>query len=81
MPQEYDLSKIPYAEWLEQALHELLTFPAKGICIHAITPQGTIYYNHHGLHSGDKVLIAAALQQDAMIDVLKANGHIASDPE
>ena len=71
-----DLSNIPYAPWLENALKELLTFPVKGICINAVGETGEVYTNCHNISMRDKLVIAGLLQQDATIQALAINGYI-----
>lgn len=76
-----DFNNIEYATWLESALKELITFPVEGICIHAISEDGMVYSNYHNIPVADKITIAGFIQQDAMIDTLRANGLIESNDE
>ena len=78
---EKDITKIPYALWLENALQELIKFPVKGICMYATTESGEIYSNYHNISMMDKVTIAGLIQQDATIDSLVANGIIEEENE
>ena len=71
-----NLNNIPYAQWLEKALTELIEFPVKGICISAITNTGEAYTNYYEISMMDKLLIAGLIQQDATYDSLAANGFI-----
>ena len=71
-----ELSNLPYAQWLETALRELIAFPVKGICINAVGDDGSIYTNYYKITMHDKLVIGSSLQQDAMFDTLKANGFI-----
>ena len=71
-----NFDNIPYAEWLEKALKEMLEFPVKGICINAITDTGEAYINYYKISMMDKLTIAGLIQQDAMLDSLAANGFI-----
>jgi hypothetical protein len=72
-----DLSKLEYAPWLEETLHNIVGMPVESICImikyegHAV---GTNYYN---VSMHDKLAFAGYLQQDAMFDTMRANGMIA----
>lgn len=79
--EEKDLTKIPYAQWLENALQELIKFPVKGICMYATTENGEIYSNYHNISMMDKVTIAGLIQQDATVDSLIANGFIEEEIE
>lgn len=67
---------VPYAQWLENALKEMLELPIKGICLSAITPTGEAYTNYYEISMMDKLLIAGLIQQDATLDSLAANGFI-----
>lgn len=71
-----NLNNIPYAQWLETALQELINLPVKGICLSAITETGEAYTNYHNISMMDKLLIAGLIQQDATLDSLAANGII-----
>ena len=71
-----DLNKIPYAQWLENTLQELIKFPVKSIGIYATTETGDIYNNYHNVSMADKLLIAGIIQQDAMLDSMAASGLI-----
>ena len=65
-----------YANWLEQALKDILTFPVKGICIAAMTTNGECYVNYHNVPMIDKLAISGLIQQDAMLDTMADNGFI-----
>lgn len=71
-----NFNNIPYAQWLENALKEMLELPIKGICLSAITPTGEAYTNYYEISMMDKLLIAGLIQQDATFDSLAANGLI-----
>ena len=86
-----DLKKLPYAEWLEQSLQNIIGKPVQSICIITkYTPDpvegeedtgdeiGTGYWH---CSCADKLLFAGFLQQDAMLDTMKANGYIPDDEE
>ena len=74
-------NNISYAQWLEEALKELIEFPVKGICISAVATTGEIYTNYHQVPMMDKVKIAGMIQQDAMIETLRVNGMINEEDE
>lgn len=76
MPNNKNLKDIPYAQWLEKALRELIGFPVKGIAIVATTENGEVYNNYHNITMADKLVIAGLIQQDAMLDAMAANGYI-----
>lgn len=71
-----DVFSLPYAKWLEETLHDLITFPIKGICISATGNNGEFYVNYHKISMADKLTISGLIQQDAMLDTMAANGII-----
>lgn len=71
-----DVFSMPYANWLEQTLQELVKFPVKGIAINATTANGEVYTNYYEIPMADKLVISGVIQQDAMLDTLAANGYI-----
>ena len=76
MTNNNDLNNIPYAEWLEKALSDIITLPIRGICISAVTDTGEAYTNYYKISMMDKLTIAGLIQQDATFDSLAANGLI-----
>ena len=74
-----NFKELPYAQWLETALQEMIAFPLKGICINAVSADGTVYTNYYKISMNDKLLIAGLLQHDAMIDTLTVNGFIGQE--
>lgn len=70
------LNNIPYAQWLETALQELIKFPVKGICLAATTTNGEAYVNYYQVPMIDKLMLSGLIQQDAILDTLAANGMI-----
>lgn len=86
-----DLNKLPYAEWLEQSLQNIVSKPVQAICILTkFTPDpadneedtgdeiGTGYWH---CSVADKLLFAGFLQQDAMLDTMRANGYLPDDED
>ena len=81
-----DLNKLPYAEWLEQSLQNIVGKPVQAICImtkfadveDGADDIGTGYYN---CSVADKLVFAGFLQQDAMLDTMKVNGYIPDDDD
>lgn len=71
-----NFDNIPYAQWLEKSLKDLLTFSVKGICLAATTEHGDTYINYHNVGMGDKLLISGIINQDAMLDTMAANGIV-----
>ena len=76
MSETNDLKALPYAEWLEKALHDLVKMPIEGICLTAILKGGEAYTNYYNVSMMNKLTIAGLVQQDATLDSLAANGLI-----
>ena len=76
-----NLNNIPYAQWLEQALSELITMPVEGICLAAVLKDGSTLTNYHKIPMVQKLVIAGLIQQDAMLDTLSVNGFIEYEDE
>lgn len=81
------LNDLPYAEWLEQSLRNIIDKPVEAICIMTKVASddkelgdeiGAGYWN---CTVADKLLFTGFLQQDAMIDTMKANGYIPDDED
>lgn len=71
-----DITKMPYAQWLEEALTNITALPMRTLVILGITEGGDMYNDYYNASIGDKIMIAGLIQQDAMYDSLEANGHI-----
>ncbi len=76
MSETINLNALPYAEWLEKALHGLVKMPVEGICFTAILKGGEAYTNYYNISMMNKLTIAGLIQQDATLDSLAANGFI-----
>lgn len=71
-----NLNQLPYAEWLEQALHDVIALPVDGISLTVILKGGEAYTNYYNINMMNKLTIAGLIQQDAMLDSMAANGYI-----
>jgi hypothetical protein len=76
-----EITGLPYAPWLEEALQGLVNFPVKGICMYVTTETGDVYSNYYNMNMADKIYVAGLIQQDAMYDSLEANGMVEFDDE
>ena len=70
------LNNLPYAQWLEQALHDIIGLPVKGIALTVVLNGGDAYTNYYNISMSDKLIIAGLVQQDAMLDSMAATGLI-----
>ena len=76
-----DITKMPYAEWLEEALKRISMLPMRTLVILGIDEQGDTHVDTYGASMGDKLLLSGLIQQDAMLDTLEANGIIKSEDD
>lgn len=85
-----NLQQLPYAEWLEESLRNIIGKPVKAICIITKVQEEPIDEDDSGEEIGcgywnatcaDKLTFAGFLQQDAMLDTLKLNGYITDDED
>lgn len=63
-----------YAEFIEETLKEMVTLPVEGICIIAKLSGGATFANYFKSSMIDKIYYAGLIQQDAMLEMLRANG-------
>lgn len=76
-----DITKMPYASWLEQALRDISEQPVQGIVLAGVLEGGDVYTNYYELPMADKVLIAGIINQDAMLDTLINSGYIEEEDD
>lgn len=74
-----DITKMPYASWLEQALQDISEHPVQSIILAGVLENGDVYTSYYETPMADKLLIAGIINQDAMMDNLIANGYIEED--
>lgn len=78
---ERDITKKPYAQWLQQALYDILPLPVRGVALIGITENGESYVNYYNCTMADKLLISGLVNQDATLDMLAAQGVIQYEDE
>ena len=81
MNNENNLQNIPYAEFLENTLKELITMPVKGIALNAVLSDGSVYTAYHNVSMNNKLTISGLVQQDATLDFMRVNNLIKTDEE
>lgn len=79
MSKNHNITKMPYAKWLEQSLSDISALPIRGIAIVGITEGGDAYTNYYNTSMADKLVLAGLINQDAMFDSMAANGIIDYD--
>ena len=76
-----NFNNIPYAQWLEQTLKDIINLPVTGICLNAVLEGGEAYTAYHNVTMLNKLTIAGLIKQDAMFDAMAANGIIQYEEE
>ena len=72
-----DVSKIPYAAWLEETIQKLVQSPAKHIAIVSLNSDQTVGTAYWMCDSQDKAVIAHHIQVDIIMDIIGVNAdHI-----
>lgn len=71
-----NLQEIPYMQWLEETLQDIVKLPVEGIALNVVLTDGAIYSNYYKIPLLTKLTIAGTIQQDAMYDSLRVNGLI-----
>lgn len=70
-----------YAEFMEEALQAMVQLPVEGICIITKLHGGAIFTNYFKSNMMDKISYAGIIQQDATLDMLKANKLVKPETE
>ena len=71
-----------YASFMEKVLSDMVSLPVEGICVVTKFRDGATALSFYNSSQTDKILYAGMIQQDAMMDVLKANRMLReNDPE
>lgn len=76
-----DITKMQYASWLEQALHDIYEQPIRGLVLAGVLESGDVYTSYYEVPMADKLLIAGIINQDAMLDTLINSGYIDEDED
>lgn len=76
-----NITSMPYTQWLEQTLRDILDLPIKSIALVGVLEDGGVYGNYYECTMSDKILISGIVNQDATLDMLAAQGVINYDDE
>lgn len=81
MNNKKNITGMPYAQWLEQTLHDISDLPVKSIALVGVLEDGGVYGNYYECMMSDKILISGIISQDATLDMMAAQGIIDFDDE
>ncbi len=68
-----------YAQFMEEALRGMVQLPVAGICIITRLSDGSVFTQYHNSSMMDKITYAGIIQQDATLEMLKANNMVEDD--
>ena len=68
-----DILSKDYASYMEQTLKDMIEMPVEGICIITKLKGGFVYTSYYNSTMMDKLIYAGLVQQDAMLDTLRAS--------
>ena len=67
-----DVTKLPYAPWLEDTIREMTEHDVQSICI-AVKVDGDTMTGYWNADAQDKAMFAAAIQSDIVLDIVEQN--------
>ena len=68
-----DVSKLPYAQWLEHNIQKLVESHPQHICIAAILPDDTVGTAYWRCDAQDKSILVHNIQVDITMDIIEEN--------
>lgn len=68
-----DITKQPYAAWLEESLQVIAEIDPVCLCIAATSPDGDVFTGYYGADATDKAVFAHNIQSDVTMDIIRAN--------
>lgn len=68
-----DITKQPYAAWLEESLHVIAGLDPVCLCIAAKSTDGDVFTGYYGADATDKAVFAHHIQSDVTMDIIRAN--------
>lgn len=68
-----DITKLPYAPWLEDAIRTLTENNVEAICIAIKKPDGYTMTGYWNSDTQDKAMFASAIQSDITLEIMEQN--------
>nr|DAL72880.1 MAG TPA: hypothetical protein [Caudoviricetes sp.] len=73
-----DITKQPYAKWLEESIATIAGLDPCCICLAATKADGTVFTGYYNADAADKAVFAHNIQSDIVMDIIKANADTIS---
>ena len=73
-----DITKQPYAKWLEESIATIAGLDPCCICFAATKADGTVFTGYYNADATDKAVFAHNIQSDIVMDIIKANADTIS---
>ena len=71
-----DIFSKNYAEFMEETLSRMVKLPVEGICIVTKLSGGAVFADYYNSNMMDKFVYAGVIQQNATMDMMRANNWI-----
>lgn len=68
-----DITKLPYAPWLENAIRTLTEHDVRSACIVATVDDGETMTGYWNSDTQDKAMFASAIQSDITLEIMEQN--------
>lgn len=68
-----DITKMPYAPWLENAIRTLTEHDVHSACIVATVDDGETMTGYWNSDTQDKAMFASAIQSDITLEIMEQN--------
>ena len=68
-----DITKLPYAPWLENAIRTLTEHDVRSACIVATVDDGETMTGYWNSDTQDKAMFASAIQSDIILEIMEQN--------
>lgn len=76
-----EITRAPYASWLEEGLRTLAPLRPSKLCLCAILPDGNVFTGYFECSATDKAVISHNIYTDCLLDTLRNNGVVFDDGE
>lgn len=71
-----DITKLPYAPWLENAIKILTEHHVQSACVVAMVEDDTVLTGYWNASANDKAVFVSNIQSDITLDVIRNNADL-----